>query len=577
MVNASIRVVCAQTLQTSPRRADRDPARATARCAAAALPCDTRSVTGALLLAAGMSAAVLSPVAAQEPGTLPPSFDEPMPLYAVGLGPYSRPVTTSVPEAQAFFDQGMQLLYAFAPEDAARSFREAWKRDGDCAMCWFGEALAWGPYLNGDMGAADAPRAFAAIRQAVMATGDHTAPVEKALIEALAVRYAPTHDPAERERLDTLYAQAMGQVYARFPDDLDAGTLYAEALMLLEPRRGTWDIESEPVQRIHRVLEGVLARDLSHPGACHLYVHATESTTRPDKAESCADLLGSAIPGASHINHMPSHTYNRVGRWGDAVRANIQAWHSDLAAADGEGFAIYPSHNLHMLLFAASFDGQGAIAIQAARDYAKVAGGNVFYLVLTLIRFGRFDEVLELGLPPVNQPIFGGLIEFGRGYAHLREGNPDSASVYLEHVDRAASTTDPAANFRGHSAGQLLGVTGGILRGEILREDGRLADAITAFERAVEVEDGLRYDEPEPLNFSARHWLGAALLEAGRAADAERIYRDELADHPNNGWSLFGLEQALRAQSRAAEADAVLIELQSAWARSDTRLRASRF
>jgi hypothetical protein len=336
-----------------------------------------------------------------------------------------------------------------------------------------------------------------------------------------------------RERLDTAYSKAMAGVWAQYPQDLDVGTLYAESLMLIEPRRGTWDVSRPEVQRIHSVLENLLGRDINHPGACHLYVHATESTVRPEKAEACADRLGLSIPGASHINHMPSHTYNRVGRWGDAVRANIQAWHSDLAAEVGEGFAIYPSHNLHMLLFSASYDGQGAIAIQAGKDYAKISPGGVFYHVLTLFRFGRFDE------------------------------------------DRQAG--GDSVNFRGHTARQLLGIVSGILRGELERAAGRSDEAVRTLEQAVALEDSLRYDEPEPLNFAARHWLGAALLEAKRPADAERVYRAELERHPRNGWSLYGLEQALRAQNRAADAAQVHAQFEQAWARSDTWLRASCF
>jgi tetratricopeptide (TPR) repeat protein len=509
--------------------------------------------------------------------TMPRSFSEPMPLYDVGLGSFTRPITTTSGEAQAYFDQGIQFLYAFTPEDAARSFREASSRDATCAMCWFGEAWAWGPYLNGPMGGDDAPRAHAAIQRALQLAPGHTTDVERAMIEAMAVRYEPEHDADRRARLDTLYSRAMADVHARFPADLDAGTLYAESLMLLEPRRGTWDIGAPSVQRIHRVLEEILARDVSHPGACHLYIHATESTTRPGKAEDCADLLGSSIPGASHINHMPSHTYNRIGRWGDAVRANIQAWHSDLAAEEGEGFAIYPSHNVHMLLFAASFDGQGAIAIQAGKDYAKIQNGGDFYHVLTLLRFGRFDEILALDVPLSSNGLFRGFIEFGMGYAHLRMGSADSAHAWFARLEESLATGGDSVNFRGHTATQLLGVVRGILAGELQRSDGRLADAIATFEAAVAIEDGLRYDEPEPLNFSARHWLGAALLEADRNAEAERVYRAELEDHPNNGWSLFGLERAVRAQGRVTEADAVRERFAAAWERSDTRIRASRF
>jgi tetratricopeptide (TPR) repeat protein len=539
-------------------------------------------VTRILPAILGLNLSILAlprPAATQQsdPPALPRAFAEPMSLYERGLGSLARPITTASERAQAFFNQGLQFLYAFTPEDAARSFREAWKLDPQCAMCFFGEAWAWGPYLNGDMGADDAPRAFAAIREAKRLADSHASPVERALIDAMLVRYTATHDAAMREKLDTAYAQAMATVYASYPHDLDVGTLYAEALMLLEPRRGNWDVTRSEVQRIHAVLEDVLARDIGHPGACHLYVHATESTVRPEKAEACADRLGLSIPGASHINHMPSHTYNRVGRWGDAVRANIQAWHSDLKAEIGEGFAIYPSHNLHMLLFAASYDGQGAVAIQAGKDYAKISNGASFYHVLTLLRFGRFDEVLALPVPPMNNVVQRGLVEFGRGYAHLRSGAQDSARAYLERIDASLRAGADSVNFRGHTATQLLGIVSGILRAELLLAADQADEAVRVLEQAVALEDGLRYDEPEPLNFSARHWLGAALLDAGRASDAERVYRAELERHPHNGWSLFGLEAALRAQRRDAEAERVLAEFEAAWVRSDTWIRASRF
>lgn len=532
-----------------------------------------RAVIGVLF-----SATVGSNALAQEAAesSLPASFDEPMPLRTTALGRFSRTITTASPEAQSYFDQGFQLMYAFATEEAARSFREAQRRDPECAMCYWGEAWAWGSYLNEPMDAEDAPRAHAAIQQALRLARENASETERAFIDAMAVRYVRVHDRATRARLDTAYAHAMEKVYEAFPEDPDVAVLYAEALFLLEPRRGTRDINKPAVQRIHQVLEGVLARDIHHPGACHFYIHATESTIRPDKAEACAEYLGNAIPGASHINHMPSHTWNVLGRWGDAVRANIQAWHSDQRAAIGQAFAIYPSHNLHMLLFSASMDGQGAIAIQAGKDYAKLVRDGVFYHVLTLIRFGRFDEVLALETPP-GSPIFRGLWDFGRGYAHLRIGDTDSARAYLERVEHAARTTQESVTFRGHTAASLLGVVGGILRGELLRHDGRAEEGIVALERAVIIEDGLRYDEPEPLNFSARDWLGAALLEAGRAGDAERVYREALVDHPHNGWALLGLEQALGAQGDAAGAAGVHREFEEAWARSDTWIRASRF
>jgi tetratricopeptide (TPR) repeat protein len=530
----------------------------------------------ALSLALALIATGGGPLAAQHTSDAPPD-DRAVPLYAAGLGDLTRRVDTVEPEAQAYFDQGLQLMYAFAVEEGRRSFAAAREHDPACAMCAWGEAWGWGSYLNGPMGPDDeAPAHSAATRALELARAGRTSPVERALIEAMAVRYSPTPDGDGRAARDSTYARAMEEVYAGFPDDLEVGTLTAEALMLLEPRRGTWPLDKPSVRRIHQVLEETLARDVSHPGACHLYVHATESTPAAGKAEPCADLLGGSIPGASHINHMPSHTYSRIGRWGDAVRANQQAWHSDQKAAIGEGFAIYPSHNLHMLLFAASMDGQSAVAVQAGKDYGRLVPGGQFYHALALLRFGRFDEILELEEPPVD-PLHRGLWRFARGYAHLRSGSADSARAAVDGLADLVAERGDSIQFRGHTGTELLGVTGGILEAEVLREEGRTDDAIAVLERAVEVEDGLRYDEPEPLNFSARHWLGAALLEEGRAVEAEAVYRAALDDHPKNGWSLYGLAQALRAQERFGDAVLVERELASAWARADVWIRASRF
>jgi tetratricopeptide (TPR) repeat protein len=516
--------------------------------------------------------ALAVPIAAQAPdppGWLKPFF-EPIQHYKTVLGSFNRPMSSKVPEAQAFFDQGFQMMYAFAKSEAVRSFREAWRRDPECAICYWGEAWAWGSYLNAPMSAEESPYAYAAIQKA-MALRDRAAPAERDLIEAMAVRYVERFDAATRVEQDRAYRDAMRRVAERYPNDLDIQALYADALFLLEPRRGTRDLGSPSVRELHRVLEGVLARNVHHPGACHLYVHATESTAKPGLAEGCAEFLGRSIPGASHINHMPSHTWNEVGRWGDSVRANIEAWHSDLKAEVGEGFAIYPSHNLHMLLYAASMDGQGAIAIQAGKDYAKLTGDSSYH-VLTLVRFGRFDEVGGVSDRPRGE-VVAGFWDFGQGYAALRQGRPGAAGDYLNTVKKAAAET--SQSFRMHAGKDLLGVLAGILEGEIVRAAGDLPAAIAAFERAVTIEDGLTYDEPEPLPFAARHWLGAALLEAKRFADAERVYRAELEDHPKNGWSLWGLKQALAGQGTStADADAAFA---TAWARADTWIRASRF
>jgi tetratricopeptide (TPR) repeat protein len=503
--------------------------------------------------------------------TLPKSFSEPMPLYPKALGKFHRPISSANTEAQAYFDQGFQLMYAFGKQDATRSFREAEKRDPNCAICFWGEAWSWGSYLNGLMTTAEAPFAYTAAQKALALAPGHSTPEERDLIEAMTHRYIQRFNPNKRRDQDMAYAEEMRKLAAKYPTDLDVLTLYADSLFVMEPRRGWRDINSPNVQRIAAVLEGALKIDREHVGACHLYVHLTESTTVPGKAEACADSLGDKIPGASHLNHMPAHTYNQIGRWGDSVRANIEAYHSDLKAKTGEGFAIYPDHNLHMLLFAASMDGQGAIAMQAANDYFSLNGRNMMQ-ILTRIRFGRFDQVLEITQRPKDE-IEAGIYDFGHGYAGLRRGEVDFARAYLNRLHKAAETSK--AVFRGHTAHDLLGVLDGILEGEFYRHDGDLDKAIQSFERSVQRYDAMDYDEPEPLPFAARHWLGAALLEAKRYSDAERVYREELKRHPMNGWSLYGLKAALEAQGKPS-GDAAK-QFVASWSRSDTWIEASRF
>ncbi len=522
----------------------------------------------AFLLAVGL----VSPATAQEPQeTLLERYTAPIEIYKTGLGPFARPISSTNAEAQAFFNQGFQMMWAFAKPEAVRSFRESWKRDPNCAICYWGEAWAWGSYLNAPMSMEEAPHAYAAIQKARSLAPAHATPKERALIDAMTVRYVEKFDPNTRVEQDRAYAEAMRKLAEAYADDLDIVTLYGDALFLLEPRRGSRDINNPNVQRLHAVLETVLGKDLHHPGACHLYVHATESTVAPERAEHCAQFLGSSIPGASHINHMPSHTWNEVGRWGDSVRANLEAWHSDQKAAIGEGFAIYPEHNLHMLLYAAAMDGQGAVSMRAAKDYAKLTNDTSFE-VMTLLRFGRFDELLQVTNRP-KSPIQAGLWDFATGYAHLKQGAPDFAALYLQRVKKTAETSK--AMVRVHTAKNLLGVVAGILEGEIARTAGDLPKAIAAFQAAFDLQEALTYDEPEPLPFHAGHWLGAALLEAKRYDEAERTYRKELDHHPHNGWSLLGLKQALAAQGKSSpEVDA---DFEKSWSRADTWIRSSVF
>ncbi len=500
-------------------------------------------------------------------------------ILSAVLGPLTRDITTAYPDAQAFFDQGLQMMFAFTIPNALESFQEAERRDPDCAMCYFGEAWARGPFLNGRMRPSNAPLAYAAIRKAIVLAEEAATPAERGLINAMALRYTEEEDADLRPRLDSIYSRAMAELYQDFPDDLDIATLYAESLILLNPTRANYRLGDPFVQSFHRVLEAVLAKDITHPGACHIYIHATEATEEPGRAEDCADLLGASIPGSSHINHMPSHTYNRIGRWDSAVRSNLDAWHSDQRVTFEEGVSYGATHNLHMLLFAGSMAGQGAVSLLAAEAYADQVEGGVFYEALVMLRYGWFEKVLALEdeTPSFEMPIQRGLFQFAQGYAHLRAGEADLARVYLARVKEAAATLPESTQIRGATAARLLGTAAGILEGEILREEGLLDEAIRVFEDAVELYAPIPYSEPEALNVSPRHWLGAALLEVGRAGEAEQVYRDALVQHPHNGWSIYGLEQALRSQGREAEADEARAWFREAWPNTDTLIRSSRF
>jgi tetratricopeptide (TPR) repeat protein len=529
-------------------------------------------VVTTLLLASALCTAGRRPIVAQHAeGSLPHDFDESISIYQTVLGTFSKPISSSNAEAQAYFNQGYRLMYAFARAEAGRSFREAQRRDPQCAICYWGEAWAWGPYISEGRTPEHEARAYAAIQKASSLAEGHANPKERAFIAAMATRYTGRFDEARKSDEDRAYANAMAKLVAAYPDDLDAATLYAEALFLLLPRPGAFDIHDPSVARVLSVLEAALKRDIRHPGACHIYVHTTELTREPQRAEPCVEYLGNAMPGASHLNHMPAHTWTRVGRWGDAVRASLQAWQSDQKASKGEGILTYPAHDLQMLVYAAAFDGQSAPSISAARGIAKLTG-DPMYFGLALVRFGRFQDITTMGGRPSGD-IAAGVWDFAQGYAQLRAGNTQGARQHLKSLSGIAGSSK--AVFKIHSAQALLGPLAAILDGEIARSSGDLNAAIAAFEKAVALDDAIVIDDPEPLPFPARHWLGAALVDAKRFADAERVYRADLVKHPHNGWALTGLQLALKGQGK--KSTSVDADLRSSWARSDTPIQSSRF
>ena len=462
-------------------------------------------------------------------------------LLPEALGSYRWPIATANPEAQAFFDQGMQLRWAYNMPESIASMVER-ESSTPRALCVLGRSLSRGSFLNGGMSAEQAAAARVAIRRPTLSrTVLH---MERALIEATLVRYPANYDPTNRTPVDQAFANAMASVYALYPDDHNIATIYAVALFLLEDRRGYRDLDDPDLQRLHGVLTRVLAQDIKHPGACHLYIHATESSQQPELALACADHLASTVPLASHIQHMPSHTWNEVGLWGRSVRANIAANNTDLLAAEGKGFSYGPSHNLHRLLFAASYDGQGAVATQAGKDYRKYASDAQFEAT-TLIRFGRFDEVLALDHRPDNSAS-AAIYDFAKGYAMLKSGDLSGAATSLRTLQEYVATTEDKIRF--HPAKNVVGVLTYILAGEMSAIRGDTEAALDAFRQAVILEDALDYDEPEPLPFAARHWLGQICLMRVSPPRRKRFFATSCGSSRTTAGRFIGLQQSLAAR-----------------------------
>ena len=510
-----------------------------------------------ILLSLALSALALSHFAGAQDVAYPAAFDEPMPLLDVVVGEFHYPISSENELAQRYFDQGFQLMYGFAKMEAVRSFHAAWQKDPDCAICYWGEAWAWGSYLNGAMTTAEAPRALAAARKALNRI-DQASPKEADMIRAIQVRYIEDYDPENRRAQDELYRDAMAELAEKYPDDLDIVTLYGDALFLLEERRGYRSLENPDTVHLHNVLLSVLERKIDHPGACHLLVHASESTPTPELAAPCARYLGDTIPGSSHINHMPSHTWNELGLWHDAVRANTKAWHSDQKAAYEQGVSTYATHNLTMLYYAGAMGGESAASLKAARDLAAL-NGNTAMLTLAMVRFGRFAEITKVTEAPAGE-VNRAMYDFSHGYAALKLGERERARQTTEALQELAATS--TSRFRFHDGKDIIGTMAHILEGEIHWSEGNREAALGAFQEAIRFYNNLNYDEPEPLPFSPRHWLGALYLEMGASDNALAEYRQDLSEHPNNVWSLWGVQQALKAQGQSdPEVDATLDEL----------------
>lgn len=520
---------------------------------------------------------------------------KPVPLYE-GLSNYPYPISTKNALAQRYFNQGLLLSYGFNHAEAARSFQAAAELDPSCAMCYWGMALVLGPNINAGMEPDAVPQAWQALQKALqLSQRQPTNRREQALIQALAQRYSP-QPVSDRKPLDLAYAKAMRQVAQRYLQDLDAATLFAEALMDTMP----WDYWQENGQlkpearEILQTLETVLKQNPNHPGANHLYIHAVEKE-RPELGLPAADRLMKLFPNAGHLVHMPSHIYIRTGRYHDAVVSNqrgIKADDAYLAQTQAQGIypLAYKPHNHHFLWFAALMSGQSQIAMKAAEQTAKVdpkllgegdlAGALQHYSTIplfTLIRFNQWNQVLATSAPAQAYPK--GIWHYARGMAFLGQKQPRLAQQELKQLQAIAA--DPALKqnkiWGFNTTASILDIATQVLSGELAAQGGRYEQAIAHLQTAVKLEDALVYTEPADWYQPTRQSLARILLQAGKAKAAEQVYREDLKIYPDNGWSLHGLARSLQAQGKTQEAQAVQTRLQSAWQYADVPLTAMQF
>jgi tetratricopeptide (TPR) repeat protein len=518
-------------------------------------------------------------------GGRPPLFE--------GLGPVRHPVTTRSAEAQKYFDQGLRLSYAFNHDEAGRSFREAARLDSTCAMAWWGAALVLGPNINLPMSAAAEEEAYRLVARARSLAGG-ASEAERAYIDALSRRYGAEAGAARAER-DSAYASAMRGVMNRYPDDLDAAVLTAEALMDLRPW-DLWTLDGKPqpgTEEIVSILEGVLNRNQDHTGAIHLYTHAVEASPEPARAERHADRLAELAPYAGHLVHMPTHIHLRVGKYDRAVELNERAVAADrdyIRKHDVTGVytMMYYPHNIHMRWSALLSQGRRKDALEAAADLLEAVPLPLvrempmieFFRVarlLTLARFGLWEEALREETPGPGLPFTKGAWHYARGLAYAGTGKHAEALAERDSLAALAASLPPDSYFGINPARPVMRFASTHLAGEVAFRAGRLDEAISLLTRAAGQQDSLRYDEPPPWQQTARQSLGAALLAARRPAEAEAVYREDLARYPENGWALYGLTQALRDQKKPKEAEAAEARFRKAWSKSDMRLHASRY
>lgn len=575
------------------------------------------SVTVAIVGWAATPAAAASPAPAATPSSASQPMAAPAPAMAMGdhlpatladwakgarlydgLGTFHRRISTRSPKAQRYFDQGMRFLWTFNHDESTRSFARALALDPTCAMCAWGVALTIGPNYNLPMLAESRAKiAFEATNEAQRLAGSSTK-VEQALIHALPARYpdASPLDPSTAVPILTAYANAMRVVAKQYPDDLDVQTLYAESLMNIRAWK-LWKPDGTPAEgtlEILATLERVISKNPTHMGALHYYVHAIEASPTPEKGVVAAERLRGLAPAAGHLEHMPAHILHRVGRYEESAEANRKGAAADVAylatTTPLDYYPMYFSHNYQFLAFSTAAEGREAETFDAVRrsrasvsdDLLRQMPGVDWYvaeLYAAYIRFGRWDELLAEKAPAADLPgLMGGYL-YATSVALAAKKQPVEARDRLAKLQKLMEglPADAPAGGGQNTMRDVLAIGVKMASARIAVAEGRNDDALRDLRSAAQLEDALTYDEPSEWFFPVRHVLGAQLLRLGKPAEAEEVYRKDLALHPANGWALRGLVTALQQQAKTAEASATEARFRDAWKYATISITASAF
>jgi tetratricopeptide (TPR) repeat protein len=505
-----------------------------------------------------------------------------------GLGNINHPVSTQNAEAQKFFNQGLAYMYAFNHAEASKSFKRAAELDANLAMAYWGAALALGSNYNVTADANQLKEAYATLQKAIQ-LAPKASEIERDYINALAKRYSADGAQSDRAKLGQDYRAAMQELVKKYPDDLDAAVLYAESMMNLRPWQ-LWSLDGKPAEgtlEIIAVLEGVMRRNPNHTGANHYYIHAVEASPTPERGLASAARLGWLAPNAGHLVHMPSHIYIRTGDYVEAAKSNADAIIADRNYIEKNGAQnlyamMYYNHNIHFLAAASAMNGNYAESLKQAqilesnvRPHLKMMPMlEMFspYPLVTLVRFRKWDEIMKYPQPAAEMRITGGFLNFARGMALANGGKTDDAKKELAALREKIKAIPAETGFGNGTAQGVLRIAEDLLASEIALTQGDKKAAIESLRKAAASEDIVNYNEPPDWDIPVREWLGRALLTDGQFAEAEKVYRAEIAKHPRNGRALFGLAESLRKQGKTDSAAMVVREFEKAWEKSDTKL-----